>query len=175
MAFEDFVNFVSDIKTVYNAVSDRDIYDIKEYIGFIEKKLDQMGRKGKEKLYSLIEDAINKIPEGCIADLTAKTDLGYIIAPAWDLLDDNGRNGDVYEFLDDNHIYVVANGKGFVKLIELSDLRESNEYKHIINKLVHKRDLILNEPDIPDFYKEPIRKIENLFKLLGVEDKKKEE
>lgn len=171
MLFEDFVNFVNDLKTIYNAVSDGDIRDIKEHIGFIEKKLDQMGRKGKEKLYSLIEDAIDKIPVGFIADLTAKADLGYRITYACHVYDGAGYNGDVYEFLDDNNIYVVTNGKGFVKLIDLSDLEESNEYKHIINKLAHKRDLVLNEPDIPDLYKEPIRKIENLFKVLGIEEK----
>lgn len=166
--FEDFVN---DIKAVDKVVNDHDISDIKTYIGFIEEKLEKIGRKNKDKLYSLIGDAIKQIPLGYIVDLTAKEDLGYQIASAVELFDGNyDCNGDVYEFLDDTKIYVITNRKGFVKLIKLYDLEESAQYKHIINMLAFNYELILNNPDIPDEYKEPIRKIENLFKVFGIKE-----
>lgn len=166
--FEDFVN---DIKAVDKVVNDHDISDIKTYIGFIEEKLEKIGRKNKDKLYSLIGDAIQQIPSGYIVDLSAKENLGYKIAYAVELLDgDYDCNADVYEFLDDNKLCVITNGKGFVKLIKLYDLKESVQYKHIINILAHNYELILNDPDIPDCYKEPIRKIENLFKVFGIKE-----
>lgn len=168
MIFEDFVN---DIKAINKIVDDQDIRDIETYIGFIEEKLNKIGRKNKDKLYSLIGDAIKQIPLGYIVDLTAKENLGYKIASATELFDgDCDGDSDVYEFLDDNKLYVVTNGKGFVKLIQLYDLEKSDQYKHIINMLAHNYELILNNPEIADEYKEPIRKIENLFKVFGIKE-----
>lgn len=168
MIFEDFVN---DIKAINKIVDDQDIRDIETYIGFIEEKLNKIGRKNKDKLYSLIGDAIKQIPLGYIVDLTAKENLGYKIASATELFDgDCDGDSDVYEFLDDNKLYVVTNGKGFVKLIQLYDLEKSDQYKHIINMLAHNYELILNNPEISDEYKEPIRKIENLFKVFGIKE-----
>lgn len=168
MMFEDFVN---DIKAINKIVDDHDIRDIETYIGFIEEKLNKIGRKNKDKLYSLIGDAIKQIPLGYIVDLTAKENLGYKIASATELFDgDCDGDADVYEFLDDNNLYVVTNGKGFVKLIKLYDLEKSDQYKHIINTLAHNYELILNNPDIADKYKEPVRKIENLFKVFGIKE-----
>ena len=166
MIFEEFVNTIKDIDKIVN---DDDIRDIVSYIGSIEKKLNKITGKNNDRLYSLISDAIEQIPLDYIVELSEKENLGYKISQAVDLFD-NGCGGDLYDCLADN-VYVVTNTKGFVKLIDLSDLDESNEYKHIINKLAHKRDLVLNELDIPDLYKEPIRKIENLFKILGIEEK----
>lgn len=164
MMFEDFVN---DIKAINNIVHDQDIKDIKNCIGFIEQKLNKIGRENKNKLYSLIGDAIQQIPSGYIVDLSAKEDLGYKIANASEVVDSN-CDGDVYEFLDDNKLYVITDGKGFVKLTDY--LEESVQYKHIINMLAHNYELILNNSDIPDTYKEPIRKIENLFKVFGIKE-----
>lgn len=164
--FEDFVN---DIKAVDKVVNDHDISDIKTYIGFIEEKLEKIGRKNKDKLYSLIGDAIKQIPLGYIVDLTAKENLGYKIAEATELFD-GGCEEDIYDCLNDNDIYVITNGKGFVKLMEQYYLLKSDQYKHIINMLAHNYELILNNPDIADKYKEPIRKIENLFKVFGIKE-----
>ena len=166
MMFEDFVN---DIKAINKIVDDHDIRDIETYIGFIEEKLNKIGRKNKDKLYSLIGDAIKKIPFGYIVDLTAKENLGYKIASATELFDGDCYE-DVYDCLNNNGIYVITNGKGFVKLMEQYYLLESDQYKHIINMLAHNYELILNNPDIPDCYKEPIRKIENLFKVFGIKE-----
>ena len=77
---------------------------------------------------------------------------------------------DVYDCLNNNGIYVITNGKGFVKLMEQYYLLESDQYKHIINRLAHNYELILNNPEIADEYKEPIRKIENLFKVFGIKE-----
>lgn len=168
MLFEEFVN---NIKSINKIVDDHDIRDIESCIGFIEEKLNKIGRKNKDKLYSLIGDAIKQIPLGYIVDLTAKENLGYKIASAMELFDgDCDGDADVYEFLDDNQLYVITNGKGFVKLIKLYDLEKSDQYKHIINTLAHNYELILNNPDIADKYKEPIRKIENLFKVFGIKE-----
>lgn len=168
MIFEDFVN---DIKAINKIVDDQDIRDIETYIGFIEKKLNKIGKKNKDKLYSLIGDAIEKLPIGYIVDLTAKENLGYKIASAVELFDgDCDGDADVYEFFDDNQLYVITNGKGFVKLIKLYDLEKSGQYKHIINMLAYNYELILNNPEIADEYKEPIRKIENLFKVFGIKE-----
>ena len=166
MMFEDFVN---DIKAINKIVNDQDIRDIETYIGFIEEKLNKIGRKNKDKLYSLIGDAIKQIPFGYIVDLTAKENLGYKIASATELFDGDCYE-DVYDCLNNNGIYVITNGKGFVKLMEQYYLLESDQYKHIINMLAHNYELILNNPDIPDCYKEPIRKIENLFKVFGIKE-----
>ena len=166
MMFEEFVN---DIKTINKISYDEDIRDIESYIGFIEEKLNKIGRKNKDKMYSLLGDAINQIPLGYIVDLTAKADLGYKIASAVELFDGD-CDADVYEFLEDNKIYVITNGKGFVKLIKLYDLEKSDQYKHIINRLAHNTSIVLNDPDIEDYYKEPIRKIENLFKVFEVKE-----
>lgn len=166
MIFEDFVN---DIKAINNIVHDQDIKDIENCIGFIEQKLEKIGRKNKDKLYSLIGDAIQQIPSGYIVDLSAKENLGYKIASAVELFDgDYDCNGDIYEFLDDNKLYVITNGKGFVTLTNY--LKKSDQYKHIINMLAHNYELILNNPEIADEYKEPIRKIENLFKVFGIKE-----
>lgn len=166
MMFEDFVN---DIKAINNIVHDQDIKDIENCIGFIEQKLEKIGRKNKDKLYSLIGDAIQQIPSRYIVDLSAKENLGYKIASAVELFDgDYDCNGDIYEFLDDNKLYVITNGKGFVTLTNY--LEKSVQYKHIINMLAHNYELILNNPDIADGYKEPIRKIENLFKVFGIKE-----
>lgn len=168
MIFEDFVN---DIKAISKISYDEDIRDIESYIGFIEEKLNKIGRKNKDKMYSLIGDAIKKIPLGYIVDLSAKQDLGYKIASAVELFDgDCDGDAYVYEFLEDNKIYVITNGKGFVKLIKLYDLEKSDQYKHIINRLAHNTSIVLNDPDIEDYYKEPIRKIENLFKVFEVKE-----
>lgn len=168
MIFEEFVN---NIKSINKIVDDADMRDIESYIGFIEEKLNKIGMKNKDKLYSLIGDAIKQIPLGYIVDLTAKENLGYKIASAIELFDgDCDGDADVYEFLEDNKIYVITNGKGFVKLIKLYDLEKSDQYKHIINMLAHNYELILNNPDIADAYKEPIRKIENLFKVFGIKE-----
>lgn len=166
MMFEDFVN---DIKAINKIVDDQDIRDIETYIGFIEEKLNKIGSKNKDKLYSLIGDAIKPIPLGYIVDLTAKENLGYKIAEATELLDGDCYE-DVYNCLNNNDIYVITNGKGFVKLIEQYDLLKSDQYKHIINTLAHNYELVLNNPDIADKYKEPIRKIENLFKVFGIKE-----
>lgn len=168
MMFEEFVN---NIKSINKIVDDEDIRDIETYIGFIEEKLNKIGRKNKDKLYSLIGDAIKQIPFGYIVDLTAKENLGYKIVSAMVLFDgDCDGDADVYEFFDDNQLYVITNGKGFVKLIKLYDLEKSDQYKHIINMLAHNYELILNRPNIPDAYKEPIRKIENLFKVIELKE-----
>lgn len=166
MIFEDFVN---DIKAINKIVDDHDIRDIENYIGFIEEKLNKIGKKNKDKLYSLIGDAIKQIPLGYIVDLTAKENLGYKIASATELLDGDCYE-DVYDCLNNNDIYVITNGKGFVKLMEQYYLLKSDQYKHIINTLAHNYELILNNPDIADKYKEPIRKIENLFKVFGIKE-----
>ena len=166
MMFEDFVN---DIKAINKIVNDQDIRDIETYIGFIEEKLNKIGRKNKDKLYSLIGDAIKQIPFGYIVDLTAKENLGYKIASATELFDGDCYE-DVYDCLNNNGIYVITNGKGFVKLMEQYYLLESDQYKHIINRLAHNYELILNNPEIADEYKEPIRKIENLFKVFGIKE-----
>lgn len=168
MMFEEFVN---NIKSINKIVDDEDMRDVESYIGFIEEKLNKIGKKNKDKLYSLIGDAIKQIPLGYIVDPTAKENLGYKIASAIELFDgDCDGDADVYEFLDDNNLYVVTNGKGFVKLIKLYDLEKSDQYKHIINMLAHNYELILNNPDIADKYKKPIRKIENLFKVFGIKE-----
>lgn len=166
MMFEEFVN---NIKSINKIVDDEDMRDIESYIGFIEEKLNKIGRKNKDKLYSLIGDAIKQIPLGYIVDLTAKENLGYKIASATELLDGDCYE-DVYNCLNDNDIYVITNGKGFVKLMEQYYLLKSDQYKHIINTLAHNYELILNNPDIADKYKEPIRKIENLFKVFGIKE-----
>lgn len=167
MIFEDFVN---DIKAINKIVNDDDIRDIVSYIGSIEKKLNKIAGKNNDKLYSLIGDAIKEIPLGYIIDLSAKEDLGYKIVPATDLFD-GGCDEDVYDFLNNTGIYVVTNTKGFVKLMEWDDLLKSDQYKYIISRLAHNYGLILNNPDIADGYKEPIRKIENLFKVFGIKEK----
>lgn len=166
MIFNEFVN---DIKAINKVVDDNDIRDIETYIGFIEEKLNKIGRKSKDKLYALIADAIKLIPLNYIADLTAKENLGYKIAEATELFD-GSYDEDVYDCLNDNGIYVVTNTKGFVKLIEWRDLLKSDQYKHIVNRLAHDYELVLNNPDIEDYYKEPIRKIENLFKVFGIKE-----
>lgn len=166
MMFEEFVN---NIKSINKIVDDEDMRDIESYIGFIEEKLNKIGRKNKDKLYSLIGDAIKQIPLGYIVDLTAKENLGYKIAEATELLDGDCYE-DIYNCLNDNDIYVITNGKGFVKLMEQYYLLKSDQYKHIINTLAHNYELILNNPDIADKYKEPIRKIENLFKVFGIKE-----
>lgn len=170
MIFEDFIN---DIKAISKIANDEDIRDIVSHVDFIEKKLNKIANKNKDKMYSLLEDAIDYfIPVGYIIDMTAKADLGYRIADACELFDgDYDCNGYVYEFLDDNNIYVITNGKGFVKLIKWDDMVKGEQWKHVINKLAHNYELILNNPDIEDLYKEPIRKIENLFKVFGVKEK----
>lgn len=164
--FEEFVN---NIKSINKIVDDEDMRDIESYIGFIEEKLNKIGRKNKDKLYSLIGDVIKQIPLGYIVDLTAKENLGYKIASATELLDGDCYE-DVYNCLNDNDIYVITNGKGFVKLMEQYYLLKSDQYKHIINTVAHNYELILNNPDIADKYKEPIRKIENLFKVFGIKE-----
>ena len=166
--FEEFVN---DIKTINKIANDEDIRDIVSHVDFIEKRLSKIANENKDKMYSLLEDAIDSIPMGYIIDLTAKADLGYKIASAVELFDgDCDGDADVYEFLEDNKIYVITNGKGFVKLMEQYYLLKSDQYKHIINTLAHNYELIFNNPDIPDYYKEPIRKIENLFKVFGIKE-----
>lgn len=166
MMFEDFAK---DIKDINNIAHDQDIKDIENCIGFIEQKLEKIGRKNKDKLYSLIGDAIQQIPSRYIVDLSAKENLGYKIASAVELFDgDYDCNGDIYEFLDDNKLYVITNGIGFVTLTNY--LEKNPQYKHIINMLARNYELILNNPDIPDEYKEPIRKIENLFKVFGIKE-----
>lgn len=110
------------------------------------------------------------MPLGYIVDLSAKEDLGYKIVSATDLFD-GGCDEDVYDFLNNTGIYVVTNTKGFVKLIEWEDLVKSDQYKYIINRLARNYSLVLNNPDIADEYKEPIRKIENLFNIFGVKEK----
>lgn len=168
MIFEDFIN---DIKAISKISYDEDIRDIVSHVDFIEKRLSKIANENKDKMYSLIGDAIKKIPLGYIVDLSAKQDLGYKIASAVELFDgDCDGDADVYEFLEDNKIYVITNGKGFVKLIKLYDLEKSDQYKHIINRLAHNTSIVLNDPDIEDYYKEPIRKIENLFKVFEVKE-----
>lgn len=164
--FEEFVN---NIKSINKIVDDEDIRDIESYIGFIEEKLNKIGRKNKDKLYSLIGDAIKQLPLGWIVELSKKENLGYKISHAVDLFDD-GCEGEVYDCLVDNRIYVITNTTGFVKLMEQYDLLKSDQYKHIINRLAHNCELILNNPEIDDVYKEPIRKIENLFKVFGIKE-----
>lgn len=166
MMFEEFVN---NIKSINKIVDDEDMRDIESYIGFIEEKLNKIGRKNKDKLYSLIGDAIKQMPFGYIVDLTAKENLGYKIASATELFDGDCYE-DVYDCLNNNDIYVITNGKGFVKLMERYYLLKSDQYKHIINMLAHNYELILNNPEISDEYKEPIRKIENLFKVFGIKE-----
>lgn len=166
MIFEEFVNTIKDIDKI---VSDDDIRDIVSYIGSIEKKLNKITGKNNDRLYSLISDAIEQIPLDYIVELSEKENLGYKISQAVDLFD-NGCGGDLYDCLADN-VYVVTNAKGFVKLIEWDDLRKSEQYKHVVNKLAHDYKLILDNPDIPDVDKEPIRKIENLFSVFGVKEK----
>lgn len=168
MIFEDFVN---DIKTINKIANDEDIRDIVSHVDFIEKKLNKIANKNKDKMYSLLEDAIDSIPMGYIIDLTAKADLGYKIADASELFDgDCDGDSDVYDYLEDNRILVITNGKGFVKLTKPGILVRCEQWKHIINKLAHNTNLVLNDPDIEDYYKEPIRKIENLFKVFGVKE-----
>ena len=166
MMFEDFVN---DIKAINKIVDDHDIRDIETYIGFIEEKLNKIGRENKDKLYSLIGDAIKKIPLGWIVELSEKENLGYKISHAVDLFDGDCE-GEVYDCLVDNRIYAITNTTGFVKLVEQYDLLKSDQYKHIINRLARNYELILNNPEIADVYKEPIRKIENLFKVFGIKE-----
>lgn len=167
MIFEDFVN---DIKAINKIVDDEDIRDIENYIGFIEKKLNKIAGKNNDRLYSLIGDAIKQLPLGYIVELSGKENLGYKISPAVELFDGDCYEDDVYEFFDNNKIYVITNGKGFVKLIKLYDLEKNDQYKYIINRLAHNRELVLNDPDIEDYYKQPIRKIENLFKVFGIKE-----
>lgn len=166
MIFEEFVNTIKDISKI---VSDDDIRDIVSYIGSIEKKLNKIAGKNNDRLYSLISDAIEQIPLDYIVELSEKENLGYKISQAVDLFD-NGCEGDLYNCLADN-VYVVTNAKGFVKLMEYEDLKKSEQYKHVINKLAHNYELILNNPDISDCYKKSIRKIENLFKVFGIKEK----
>ena len=166
MMFEDFVN---DIKAINKIAYDEDIRDIVSHVDFIEKKLNKIATKNKDKIYSLIGDAIEKMPTEYIANLSAKENLGYKISDACKVLDGKS-DGDVYEFLDDNGLYVITNGKGFVKLIEWGDMVKSEQWRHVINMLAHHYELILNDPDIPDCYKEPIRKIENLLKVVGIKE-----
>lgn len=166
MIFEEFVN---NIKAIHNIVKDEDIREIESYIGLIEKKLNKIGKTNKDKMYSLIEKAIKKIPLECIVELSEKENLGYKISHAVDLLD-GPDYGYVYDCLNDNGIYVVTDTKGLVKLMEWDDVPKSEPYKHIINVLTHNYELILNNPNIEDKYKEPIRKIEELFKFFGVKD-----
>lgn len=166
MIFEEFVN---NIKAIHSIVKDGDIREIESYIDFIEKKLNKIGKTNKDKMYSLIGDAVKKIPLGWIAELSEKNNLGYKISHAVDLLE-GADYGAVYDCLIDNEIYVISNTKGFVKLMEWDDLLKSDPYKHIINVLSHNYELILNNPDIADEYKEPIRKIENLFKVFGIKE-----
>lgn len=164
MIFEDFVN---DIKSINKKVNDGDIRDIVSYIGSIEKKLNKIAGKNKDKLYSLIGEAIKQIPLGWIIELSQKQDLGYKIFTAVELFDGDCYE-DVYDCLNNNEIYVITNGKGFVKLTNY--LEENEQYKHVIDRLAHNYELILNNPDIADCYKEPIRKIENLFKVFGIKE-----
>lgn len=166
MMFEDFVN---DIKAINKIVDDQDIRDIETYIGFIEEKLNKIGRKNKDKLYSLIGDAIKKIPFAWIVELSEKENLGYKISYAVELFDGD-CDEHVYDCLVDNRIYAITNTTGFVKLMEQYDLLKSDQYKHIINRLAHNYELILNNPEIADEHKEPIRKIENLFKVFGIKE-----
>lgn len=166
MIFEDFVN---DIKAINKIVKDEDIRDIVSYISSIEKKLNKIAGKNNDRLYSLIGDAINQIPLDYIVELSGKENLGYKISQAVDLFD-NDCVGDLYDCLADN-VYVVINNKGFVKLMEWEDLRKSEQYKHVIDRLAHNYELILNNPDIADEYKENIRKIENLFKVFNIKEK----
>lgn len=166
MIFEEFVN---NIKSINKIVDDEDMRDIESYIGFIEKKLNKIGRKKKDKLYSLIGDAIEQLPLGWIVKLSEKENLGYKIAEATELFDGDCEE-DIYDCLNENSIYVITNGKGFVKLMKWNDLVSSDQYKHIINMLAHNYELILNNPEIADEYKEPIRKIENLFKVFGIKE-----
>lgn len=173
MLFEDFVNTIKDINKI---VSDDDIRDIVSYIGSIEKKLNKIAGKNNDKLYSLIGDAIEQMSLDYIVELSAKEDLGYRIVPAVDLFVDGSCDCDVYDCLNDRGIYLITSakslyGKGFVKLMEWRDLLKSEQYKYVINKLAHNYELILNDPDIPDESKEPIRKIENMFKILSVKEK----
>lgn len=167
MIFEDFVN---DIKAINKIANDEDIRDIVSSVDFIEKKLNKIANKNKDKMYSLLEDAIDSIPMGYIIDLTAKADLDYKIADASELFDGDGCNDDVYDYLEDNRILVITNGKGFVKLTKPGILVRCEQWKHIINKLAHNTDIILNDPDIEDYYKEAIRKIENLFKVFEIKE-----
>lgn len=160
MIFEDFVN---DIKSINKIVKDGDIRDIVSYIDSIEKKLNKIAGKNNDRLYSLIGDAIKQIPLGYIVELSAKENLGYKIASAVELFD-GACDEDVYCCLNNNEIYVVTNTRGFVKLMDWDNLMESEQLKHIIDRLAHNYELVLNNPDIADCYKEPIRKIENLFK-----------
>lgn len=166
MIFEDFVN---DIKSINKIVKDEDIRDIVSYIGSIEKKLNKIAGKNNDRLYSLIGDAIKQIPLECIVDLSQRENLGYKISSAIDMIEGN-CDSDLYECLDDNGIYVISNAKGFVRIMAWEELLKSDQYKYIINRLAHDRGLILNNSDIPDEYKEPIRKIENLFKVFGVKE-----
>lgn len=166
MIFEEFVN---NIKSINKIVDDEDIRDIETYIGFIEEKLNKIGRKNKDKLYSLIGDVVKQLSLGWIIELAEKENLGYKISTAVELFD-GACDEDVYDCLTNNEIYVVTNGKGFVRLMDREGLKESDQYQHIINMLAHNYELILNNPDIDDYYKEPIRKIENLFKVLGVKE-----
>lgn len=168
MMFEDFVN---DIKAINQIAYDEDVRDILSHVDFIEKKLNKIANKNKDKLYSLVGKAIEKMPTEYIVNLSAKENLGYQIASAVELFDGNyDCNGDIYEFLDDNGIYIITNGKGFVKLIKWEDMMKSEQWKHIIDRLAHNYELILNDPDIAECYKEPIRKIENLFKVFGIKE-----
>lgn len=166
MMFEDFVN---DIKAINQIVNDEDLRDVESYIGLIEKRLNKIADKNKDKMYSLIGDAIKKIPLGWIIELSEKENLGYKISTAVELFD-GACDEDVYDCLVNNEIYVVTNGRGFVKLMDCEGLENSDQYKHIVNMLARNYELILNIPDIPDCYKEPIRKIENMFKTLGIKD-----
>lgn len=166
MIFEEFVNT---IKAINKIVLNEDVRDIESHIGSIENRLKKIAGKNNDNLYLLIRDAIKQIPLGYIVELSEKENLGYKISQAVDLFD-NGCEGDLYDCLADN-VYVVTNTKGFVKLIEWEDLRKSEQYKHVVNKLAHDYKLILDNPDIPDEYKEPIRKIENLFRVFGVKEK----
>ena len=100
MIFEDFVN---DIKAINKIVHDQDIKDIENCIGFIEQKLNKIGKENKDKLYSLIGDAIQQIPSGYIVYLSAKENLGYQIASAVELFDDT-CDEDVYDCLNNNGI-----------------------------------------------------------------------
>lgn len=166
MMFKDFSN---DVKAINKIVNDEDVKDILSHVDFIEKKLNKIADKNKGKLYSLMGDAIKKIPLGWVVELSEKENLGYKISTAVELFD-GACDEDVYDCLNNNEIYVVTNGRGFVRLMDRECLEKSDQYKHIINMLAHNYELVLNIPDMPDVYKEPIRKIENMFKTLGIKD-----
>ena len=167
MMFEDFSK---NVKAINEIVNDEDVRDILSHVDFIEKKLKNIAGKNNNKLYFLIGEAIKKIPLGWIVELSETENLGYKISSAVDLFDGGYCREDVYDCLVNNEIYVVTNGRGFVKLMDRNDLEESDQYKHVINMIAHNYELILNIPDMPVAYKEPIIKIDGIFKILGVKE-----